>query len=397
MDENREFAALFLLFVAAVAAALLPGAAKDALAALRGGKSFREARDKIAENARAWGRFPAKFRFIDLNGGACRLAGRRICNRRIRFENGHIGEMYEDAGLSDPAVLSRAVGEVVDFSGELKSRGIPFVFVMAPRKMALEGRMFPRGWEGRNMNRDAMSAVESLERGGVRVLNLIPAFAATVADETANFFATDHHWRIGTAFEAARLAAGEIADAVDAPELARTPRLDRGNWEWRTLRSAFLGGDAYRTGRLFVPPEDFEYALPKFETDISLASRGGSIRARGDFRKSVVAAKRLRPDADATAKRYFCYGENLDVLRYVNHSPASPLRVMLVKDSFALPVAAFWSTVFAEVVVVDTRRFGEGVFLRDLVDACRPDVVVELVNPGFLAGHSLRLRPEGGG
>ena len=385
------FALFFLLLVAGIARWTLPGLAKDIRYSIRTRLSFAEAKEWISEKTKTEGRIPCKSRFVDLNGGVCRLAGRRMCNGRIRFLNGHVGELYDGVGLSDPAVKARAEGEIAALDGELKSRGIPFLFVMAPRKMALEGRLFPLGWSGRNMNRDAMDVVASLERRGVRVLNLIPRFAATVGDETENFFATDHHWRFRTAFEAARLAADELADIMDIPALRGHANLDWRNWKWERRRRFFLGSDGSRTGRLFVEPDDFEFALPMFETDISRLYPTCGLSVRGDFRKSVTNPKLVRRGTDVTTRRFGYYGRGRDLMKHINHGPSVPVRVMVVKDSFGLPVSVFWTTVFREVIVVDTREFKDGVSLLDIIDDCRPDLVVELVNPGFLSGHSLPL------
>ena len=70
---------------------------------------------------------------------------------------------------------------------------------------------------------------------------------------------------------------------------------------------------------------------------------------------------------------------------------------MIVKDSFANPVAAFLATVCREVIVVDPRMLGSLSDVIDIVAACRPDVVVELVNPSAIGNHKFMCKSFGEG
>ena len=114
---------------------------------------------------------------------------------------------------------------------------------------------------------------------------------------------------------------------------------------------------------------------------------------RGDFRKAEIISSMIKAEAKPSANRYTAYtGTDVDVQRHVNCGAAVPIRVMLVKDSFGNPVAAFWATVFKEVVQVDPRKLPKGTTALDLARRYRPDVVVEMVNPGFLSAWSLGIQ-----
>ena len=93
--------------------------------------------------------------------------------------------------------------------------------------------------------------------------------------------------------------------------------------------------------------------------------------------------------------RYGLYtGFDEDIQVHANALAPVRKRLMLVKDSFGNPVSAFLATVFRSVIQVDPRKLPEGVTVMDVVEKHRPDVVVELFNPGFVASWGAGLKYE---
>lgn len=84
-----------------------------------------------------------------------------------------------------------------------------------------------------------MRVAESLREQNVEVLNLIPAFAQTVADVNRCFFETDHHWRYATALCATRMLVDRLADLLVDASLKGENRLKESNWKWRDMGSVF--------------------------------------------------------------------------------------------------------------------------------------------------------------
>ena len=90
---------------------------------------------------------------------------------------------------------------------------------------------------------------------------------------------------------------------------------------------------------------------------------------------------------------YAIYGRDAGRVTIQNKNAMTTIRVMIVKDSFANPVAAFLATVCREVIVVDPRKLGSLSDVIDIAAACRPDVVVELVNPGSTRNAKFMCNP----
>ena len=114
-------------------------------------------------------KFPGKKWFVDIYGGVARLAGRRICNNRIRYRNGMIGYLCETAHR----MMSRnclEVKRVVSLADKMRGKGIPFLFALAPDKMSADNSLFPAGWQGEGPNADASAVARLAAKEGAEVL-----------------------------------------------------------------------------------------------------------------------------------------------------------------------------------------------------------------------------------
>lgn len=341
-------------------------------------------------------RFPLKMSFVELNGFYMRAIGVRICNKRMRFSCDMVGNVFE--GDPSPALRPRSssADEMVGFSRQLADKGIPFLHVMVPLKLDVDGALFPAGWNGRNPNREAEAFVSDVQARGVRVLDLIPILAGTAKDVQANYFSTDHHWRFRTALRAAALTADRLADILQEPMLKSNERLKPEAWIWKSIPRCFLGSQGRRTGCFFASAEDFEYAVPKFPNRMTRFIPSKRYKVAGDFGKAEMLSRFLKTTRrNRYVNRYGLYtGSDEDIQVHANVLAPVRKRLMLVKDSFGNPVSAFLATVFRSVIQVDPRKLPDGVMVMDVVEKYRPDVVVELVNPGFISSWGMGMKYE---
>jgi len=341
-------------------------------------KSMHSPKRALAE------KFPLKRFFVELNGGACRLAGRRLCNKRLRFRNEMIGHAYTPSNGTISGD-GREVAVELAFARGLRERGIPLLFVLAPCKMSCEGTLFPHGWQGENPNENAQKVAGILAEHGVAVLDLVPRFALTCQDVDRHFLATDHHWNVRTALEATGTICDRLADVLGEPALRGNPRLVPSAWKRHVLERSFVGSHGRRTGSLFSGVEDFEYFLPLFDTVQENEIPGKGKRRTGNFAAAEFNARYLKPDKREW--RWLVYGGPPVGLRlHRNQTPSVDRRCMVVKDSFGRHPVAFLSTVFREVVEVDPRLLEKNQTVIGAVDAYKPDVVVMIANPSSILG-----------
>ena len=138
--------------------------------------------------------------------------------------------------------------------------------------------------------------------------------------------------------------------------------------------------------------EDFEYAVPRFPTEIEFSIPHRKVVRTGSFEEAELD-RRFLDDASWHVDRYAAYtGGNAPMQLHSSASAPFPYRVLVFKDSFGNPVASFLSTMFKEVVQVDMRRQPEALSELDIVDRFKPDVVVRIENiTSFVkAGYKLK-------
>ena len=338
--------------------------------------------DKLAEQ------FPMKRIFIELNGGAHRLVGRRWCNSVYRSPEGSL--LSELKGRGGTSVIE---GRAVEFKRWLEARGVKYVYVQTPAKIDMAGSMLPAGFVHRGNGRaDALLA--GLAGSGVQVIDLRAELTATPQDVVGNFYAGDHHWNNDAVFRVFRSLAAEIARTCGDGPGSVEPVVSEKAWKREVWPQCFMGTKTRRTGRIFGGLDDLAVYTPRFVTDMSIEIPGKGVRLSGDFRKTVMrhAGKIHEGGTDGFGRDAYSLlyiGGTYGVVRHEN--PGAPLkrRVMIVGDSFARPLEAFLSTAVTDLMVLDQRRFAPGETVAGFVESFKPDLVLQLCNPSAFGADAL--------
>lgn len=361
----------FLLILFLLNAHLLLGPAKRLVKRETDFPAFVAEIQQVYTENTAW-----KTPFVNLNGLFARAVGQKQCNETILLNNGM---------LCFPSPVRQYVYWVGDnltsFAGNLAQKGVPFLYVQAPCKVDLEGTLIPEGVEY-HANDDADELLNYLAVNGVFTMDLRPAFSATAEQVGQNFFRTDHHWT----FEAALKAVPMILEQMD--ELLPGQTLDTANaafdqWEAHTLEDWFLGALGKRTGVYYGGVDDMTYYTPKFETHISQSVVNHQTFTSGDFTQANMCMEYAQRKDYFNDSPYCIYvGGDYPLVQHRNAGAPNKLRVMLIKDSFSLPVQCYLSTLFTEVDVVDPRYFPASIeSVAEYAALSQPDFVVMLLNP----------------
>ena len=334
--------------------------------------SFQDAKKMVQENYLS-DRLRGKNDLISLNGGYARLQGRTRYNEIIRMTNGMLTtvatQMMDTSGFAEN--LSR-------FSRDLNAKGIPFLFVMAPCKIPMEDDLIPTGLED-STNAIADQALSELVERDVPFLDLRKDMSMTRKQVEQFFYRTDHHWNMDGCF----VAFQRIMEAIQAqfPE-AKTTYTDPTLWKKTVLPRWWLGSDGRRVGPLFSGVDDLDVLLPMFETKMSRYSLG-VWNIKGDFRTACIREWMLEQsdyfDMDSY-HRYLGGGYALTLHRYPqaeNH-----LKLMILRDSFMVPLECLLSTELTAIDVIDPRMY-DAMSEADYVTLNSPDMVILMVFPGI--------------
>lgn len=326
---------------------------------------------------------------LDLNGAYTRFSARRLCNGVYRGRNGILHRPGACADVRDKAV---SVGR---FARWLESRGIAFVYALAPLKGCGQESCPPVFSKGKRVERRLDAFVSALVDNKVRTIDFRQVFTAHGWSREDLFYRTDHHWTGDASFRAFHVLGEEISRL--SPTLS--PNWSNRKWTREVWPGCFLGSMGRRTGRFFAGLDDLIVYRPLFETHISMVIPEEGICRTGSFEQTCMSRSheivRGREGRERAYSLLYSAGVH-PLVRFENHAVETPLRVLLIGDSFMWPVEAFLCTVAREVVAVDPRQLEKDMFpLSTFVERVKPDVVIQLQNPSSLgAGGKIGKQPK---
>lgn len=334
--------------------------------------SFREFVEAVKDEYTS-DEFTEKSRFINLNGLFTRAVGQRESNDVVRLNNGMLCTVVKEKSMKKQA---NAIAELAEC---VKEQNIPFLYVQAPYKEDKEDTLFPTGVTS-FANENADELMKLLAKKKVKTLDLRPMLSETVEQINRYYFKTDHHWNFEGALVGFREVVKKIAEVFpeDVTDLTYT---EPEQWESHTLPDWFLGSRGKRVGVYFGGVDDLTWYTPKFETDLVTSIPKHKKVYEGDF---VTANLRQKY---STSKDYFGHnsyclyiGGDYPLVQHKNNKPVSELKLLLIKDSYSLPLQSYLSTMFAEIDVVDPRHFTE-CSVAEYAEQTKPDLVLLMMNP----------------
>lgn len=265
--------------------------------------------------------------------------------------------------------------EIEQVNALLEEKEIPFIYVQTPLKVIEGYTKLPNSiLDYAEMNTDTFKA--QLEEKGVDVLDLRENVKSSDLDYSTLFYNTDHHWRTETAF----WAVGEVVSYLKETEgIDLDPNqyyTDSNNYESLFYKQNFLGSQGRRVGKYYGGLDDYTLMLPKFDTsyEVTINKSNGSTVAEGTFEEAIIK-KNLLNDKSVFTNRYASYfGGDFPEVVIKNKKAEKDFKVLIVKDSFAIPFSAFFSTMVSETRMLDTRYYeGE---VTDYIESYNPDLVL---------------------
>lgn len=326
--------------------------------------------------------FRTKTRFLNLNGSFAKLTGRRYLNEVVRCEDGELARIIEKA---DATGLAESLS---DFSKYLEAyQDIPFLYVYVPCKENLDG-LLPAGVVTyAQENAEELLAV--LEAEGVRILDLRSKMTQTLEQVESYYYKTDHHWNADGAFVAFQTLTEELG-TMFPEENIDLEYTHPEQWERHTKEDWFLGSLGKRVGTVFGGTDPLIWYTPRFDTEMSCTVPKHKALYRGDFAAANIREQYIEEKNYYGYNAYCVYiGGDYPLVRHRNLKAPAQLRVLLLKDSYSLPLQAYLSTVFQEIDVIDPRHWREST-IAEYVEWNRPDVVIMAINPSVFANRVYR-------
>ena len=299
---------------------------------------------------------------------------------------GSDGKLYYKGnvtGSDDDEQLLSNISKLVDFNEFCQERNTSFMFVIAPDKYNSTQVSLPLHVKD-YMETTLWFAREAGSRG-VDCLNVQELLAEETDHYSDGFFTTDHHWNIHTAFWACQ----KIVERMWPEDCAS---IDPNLFSTEIASTDYLGSMGVRTGRYLAGTDTVELIVPDYPTDFTVEYKTKTLKNKitreGPFSGSVIDSKNPGYNMYITSDNSY--------IHVVNNMNKNGRRVMLIKDSFGVPVAAWLALVCGELWVVDVR-YAQEQSVCSMVDSNGIDSVVMIYNPGMLGSDMFRFREVSAG
>jgi len=324
---------------------------------------------------------PQHDNFIELYGEAQVIMGKKT------IPDPNYGYLYKTSDgqityLINQRDLKECSAKIAALDTGLKEYGINnFFWVLAPFKLIDERTVRPITLDYGDENSDAFLA--DLERSGVDTLDLRGTFRDLEAGgipQSQLFYNTDHHWTIPSALKATGIIAEKLNS--DYGMNIDLTTFDPENYTFQNMKRSYIGSMGRRVGVRYGGIDDFMLVLPDFKTDLTLKQTdyGATVRSDGSFYDAVIVKDYIE-NPDLKTNRYAAYHGDNEELIFINHLVKQG-KILIIKDSFGVPVYSFLSLGVHEVRALDPRLYKGSIL--EYAKAYKPDAVFFIFNADSL-------------
>lgn len=302
--------------------------------------------------------------FIDAYGLFQKILGNHCiftaANWIVRLENGFLSlYSFQDASDKTEQCLQR----LENLYSFLKSQKIPFLYIQIPRKIHREAPFLPLRLVDYH-NLVANEFLQGLQKKNIPYIDIRELYRYEPERHYELFYRGDHHWTPEYAlitFQQIIPWLNSHASFAIPPEIA-----DFRNFQRKILISDWRGTQKERTGKYFLPfTEDRFCYLPLGATDLELL---------------VPETKR-----GCLQDVLLIHDYNYPLQRAINHKVPEK-KILLIKDSFSLPLFDYLILGCHELIMVDLRRFDGN--CKEFIQNEKPDVVLVAYNPSLIKPHT---------
>ena len=306
--------------------------------------------------------------FFVLNGLMTASLGINSLNTIQKLSNGWLAN--EEPHECD---VETVVEDIRDLSTFLKNNHIEYICMPVGGKNAFYDVKFKQG-HAIDEKDTYQSLIQGLSENKVNYLDMNTWYQNNGWKMEDVYFKTDHHWRPEAAWQATKCLIENLYQCGIIQN--NTSIYEKNKWNFEVYRDWFLGSEGKRTGTKYAGTDDLCYVYPKFDTDITVHRFYYDKENRTGNNGSVYETHYLNQKNYFSENSYCLYlGGNFSLTYIQNNAAQENKKVMVIGDSYRLPVECFLSAIFKEIYHVDMRAYEEGTFI-ELVQEIKPDIVM---------------------
>lgn len=317
--------------------------------------------------------FKAKNVYIDFNGGFNKVIKNKEVNQRILLNNGYLSYLsYEEDS-------QEKINNILSIDNYLEKLDIQYLYVQTPHIILDDNdNIIPKGYTMYS-NQNTDNLLSGLQNKDVAYLDLREKFRDENYKGHDLYFKTDHHWTNEAAFIAHKFIVELLADLFT--ELDITEKyFDDENYIFEELDVNLLGSHGQRVGLYYAGIDRFNYISPKFNTHFRLEEPSRNYSSEGLFEEVFNYTNSYSKNGfNRGAEKLFLDG-NIEYRKITNLMANNNIKVMLINDSFSLPLAPFLAIHLGEVHMYDVREIfgGSTEGLADTFEEVQPDIVIQI-------------------
>ncbi len=289
--------------------------------------------------------------------------------------------LHGTEGPVDAARLEMIADQYEMLYNETVQNGGQFLYVRAPYKNVGQAPDLAL-YSADNTTESELYLMNLLYEKGIPVLDLDNYRQCT------QYYNTDHHWTVESAFHASALITEALTNlyALDFPDREYYGSIE--NYTPVTYENCFLGSIGVKVGPYFGGKDDFTVFRPNFQTKFDFTHRIGEQESAysGTFWETFINEDVL------TDNRYYNkYDANLQgayVESIIQNSMAqTEYKGLLISHSYARPLAPYMALNYRELRYLDPQvgRYNENYI--DYIREFKPDVVVVMYDGPINVGN----------
>lgn len=290
------------------------------------------------------------------------LGNKILPNGVVDLEEGYLTTLISKDSLQE---INAIVKKMEHFKQVLDSLGIPLVYAQYPHVICSEDEISKAGKDQTIQAKNEF--MRKLEELGIPVIDLHKEFHERANNNSKEFhhslfYKTDHHWRVKTSIWAGKIMSEKLNElygfGLESELLDSNSFTEKYTHKW-------LGS----MGRKVIPlysGEDFYIYSPEHATNINwllVGDEGLLYESNGSFDSLYNFNLTTKEDQNAFIT-YALFGLS------INNNLPDGKKILLIGDSFNMPLSKFLAVIFKEVSYVYHLDIS-GYYLAN-----KPDVVV---------------------
>ena len=316
---------------------------------------------------------------IDLNSIKENLLGTRIIEKSdITVIKSDSGSLYKTSKVFSDQQIKSTVSRINELYQECQKNGADFLYVLAPRK----GDYYSTP---SNVINDSITNytnyVNEINKQEIPLLDFEEALKDKAPEDI--FYYTDHHWTTRIGFNASGEICRELKFRYDF--CYDEKKTDIAYYNTNLYQNIILGSYGRKTGAFFSWKgyDDYELITPSFETDLCNFVAYKNEYREGDFNTSLLDLSKLVVNDYYSEDPYYVYlGGDYRLQKIKNNLNPTGKKLLVIRDSFGIPVVPFISLQMAETHIVDVRNkdeyVGDKVNVYKYIESFKPDYVLVL-------------------